>query len=692
MLHGISYFFIFARLTILIRIFSYIYRTKLIDHKAAELPKALMPNRKQKFIFTGNPQIVLLIRLLIVLIIMTVTRLLLYFFHPVLFPAVTLSKLAEYAVNGFRFDLIALLWANSFYFFLMILPFRFRRNYSFRIFSDSVFCISNTLLLIPNLADIAYFPFTLKRMTFDIFEYISIGEDTSNMMPRFLLDYWYLLLILIAMILLLIFVSVRIRISARYVMQKHIHYYLSQTISMILFATLAYIGIQGGIRPTYAGIQSASEYAPSSETALVLNSTYSLIQPASHLDIQKEQYFADESKMLKVFNAQKNYSVADSLGLIKPMLNKNILIIILESFSAENTGTAISGLKNQNISYTPFLDSLASKSLVFDGFANGKRSIEGIPAILASLPSWMPQDFITSDYSSNRFHSLASLLKTEDYSTSFFHGGQNGTMMFDTFCKAAGFDSYYGKNEYPDPSDFDGNWGIWDEPYLQYIAGMLNESPKPFVSAVFTLSSHHPYKIPEKYRKQFKKGPLKIQETIMYTDFSLQRFFESAARMPWFNNTIFVITSDHTSESLQPFYNSRVGQYNIPVIFYDPQVTTVPQNNSIIAQQTDIMPTLLDMLHYPKSFIAFGGSLLRDNEPRFSLSVLNGNYQLVQDKFALQTNLYQSNELYRYTTDPKLSYDIYGVEEKIVQQKTELLKSVIQQYNNRMIGNKLLID
>jgi len=650
-----------------------------------------MPNRKQKFIFTGNPQIVLIIRLLIVLLILTVTRLLLYFFHPVLFPGVTPSKIAYYAISGIRFDLIALLWANSFYFLLMILPFRFRRKYSFRIFSDSVFCISNSLLLIPDLADIAYYPFTLKRMTFDIFDYISIGEDTSNMMPRFLLDYWYLLVLLITMITLLVVVSIRIRISERYVMQKQFHYYFSQTVSMILFAALAFIGIWGGLRPVHAGIQPASKYAPSSETALVLNSSYTLIQPARILDIQKQKYFTDESKMLKIFNAQKNYSHSDSLGRMTPMLKKNIFIIILESFSAENTAASTPKFKNNSISYTPFLDNLATKSLVFDGFANGKRSIEGIPAILASLPSWMPQDYITSVYSSNKFMSLASILKAEGYTTSFFHGGQNGTMMFDTFCKAAGFDSYYGKSEYPDPADFDGNWGIWDEPYLQYIAGKLNEEREPFFSSVFTLSSHHPYQIPDKYSKQFKKGPLKIQETMMYTDYALQRFFESAARMPWFKNTIFVITSDHTSESLQPFYNNRIGQYNIPVIFFDPQ-DSVPQNKSIIAQQTDIMPTLLDMLHYTKPFIAFGGSLLRDNEPRFSLSVLNGNYQLIQDKFALLTDLEKSNELYQYTTDAKLSHNVSGINKEIELQQNNLLKSVMQQYNNRMIGNKLLIE
>jgi len=300
----------------------------------------------------------------------------------------------------------------------------------------------------------------------------------------------------------------------------------------------------------------------------------------------------------------------------------------------------------------------------------------------------MTEDFITSQYASGKFNSLASLLKTEGYNTSFFHGGKNGTMGFDAFCRSAGFDSYYGKNEYPNQADFDGHWGIWDEPYLQYIANTLNTTPQPFMSAVFTLSSHHPYKVPDKYKNKFRKGPLEIQEPIMYTDYALKKFFEKASTMPWFENTIFVITADHTSEAWQPFYKNRVGQYAIPIIFYEPQ-SNQSGHQGIIAQQTDIMPTILDMLHYPKPFVAFGGSLLRNNEPRFSLSYLNGNYQLIQDGYSWQTDHTISNALYNFKNDSLLTNDLYKSDKNTAAEKDLLLKAIIQQYNNRLIENKL---
>jgi len=644
----------------------------------------------QKLRYSGNPQTVLVLRLLLVLLLMVFTRLLIYFLHPSLFPGITPLKLIYYTFAGMRFDTVAILYTNALYIFMLVIPFRFRRKRPFSIITDIIFYTSNIILLIPNLADTAYYPFSLKRMTIDIFKYISTGDDTANMMPQFIRDYWYVLLLLLMSVFLLFFIARRIRISTRYVMQKNTHYYLSQTMVMLLFFALLVLGVRGGIQLKPIGILNASKYAPSQETAVVLNSAFTLMRSYGQEGLQKISFYTDEKELDGIFNPQKNYSSLDSLGKVIPMQKKNVFVIILESFSAEHIGALTHQQGNNKTDFTPFLDSLATKSIVYEGFANGKRSIEGIPAILASLPTWMTEDFITSQYATGKFNSLASLLKTEGYNTSFFHGGKNGTMGFDAFCKSAGFDTYYGKNEYPNQSDFDGNWGIWDEPYLQYIAGTLNTLPQPFMSAVFTLSSHHPYKVPGKYKNKFRKGPLEIQRTIMYTDYALKKFFEKASAMPWFQNTIFVITADHTSEAWQAFYKNRVGQYFIPVIFYEPQ-SEQSGHRGIVAQQTDIMPTILDMLHYPNPFIAFGGSLLRDKEPRFSLSYLNGNYQLIQDGYAWQTDHTVSEALYDFQNDSLLFIDLAKSQKNIADKKDTLLKAIIQQYNNRLIENKLSI-
>ncbi len=645
----------------------------------------------KKHNFSGSPHVVLVIRLLLVLALMIMTRLLIYFLHPSLFPGITPQKLLYYAFTGIRFDIVAVLYANIIYIFLMIMPFRIRSSSLYTIIADIIFYLSNIILLVPNLADTAYYPFSLKRMTIDIFSYISTGDDTANMMPQFIRDFWYVFLLWMTSIFLLVYIARRIRVSNKIVRNKQNKYYLFQSLAMIFMIALTVLGVRGGLQLKPIGILDASEYAPSQETPVVLNSAFTLMRSYGQEGIKRVNFYTDEKEMTDIFNVEKNYSSLDSLGHVIPMQKKNVFVIILESFSAEHIGALSHQKGNSKSDFTPFLDSLIGKSIVYEGFANGKRSIEGIPAVLASLPTWMAEDFITSQYASDKFNSLASLLKAEGYNTSFFHGGKNGTMGFDAFCRSAGFDNYYGKNEYPQPEDFDGHWGIWDEPYLQYIANTLNTKPEPFMGAVFTLSSHHPYKVPEKYKNKFRKGPLEIQQTIMYSDYALQKFFEKAATMPWFKNTIFVITADHTSEAWQAFYKNRVGQYFIPIIFYEPQNNNTARKD-IIAQQTDIMPTLLDMLHYPKPFVAFGGSLLRNNEPRFDLSYLNGNYQLISNGYAWQTDYNASKSLYNFVNDSLLTKNVFTSQGNFAAEKDKLLKSVIQQYNNRIIENKLTIQ
>ena len=201
--------------------------------------------------------------------------------------------------------------------------------------------------------------------------------------------------------------------------------------------------------------------------------------------------------------------------------------------------------------YTPFLDSLMGHSKSFTyAIANGRKSIDGLPSVISSIPS-LGVPYFLSPYSGNRINSLASLLGAEGYHTSFFHGAPNGSMGFNAFMNLAGVDHYYGMDEYGNADDFDGLWGIWDEPFLQFYADKLNTFPEPFMSSFFSVSSHHPFEIPDEYEDRFEGGPLPIHRCIQYTDFALKRFFEKASTMPWYKNTLFVITADHTSSNIQ---------------------------------------------------------------------------------------------------------------------------------------------
>ena len=104
------------------------------------------------------------------------------------------------------------------------------------------------------------------------------------------------------------------------------------------------------------------------------------------------------------------------------------------------------------------------------------------------------------------------LLQKEGYHTSFFHGAKNGSMYFDQFMRTAGVKEFFGLNEYPNQDDYDGTWGIWDEPMLQWMSSKLNGFKQPFFSSIFSLTSHHPFVVPVKYRDQFPKGSVEVIE------------------------------------------------------------------------------------------------------------------------------------------------------------------------------------
>jgi len=97
--------------------------------------------------------------------------------------------------------------------------------------------------------------------------------------------------------------------------------------------------------------------------------------------------------------------------------------------------------------------------------------------------------------------------------------------------------------QYPRPNESDGHWGIPDEPYLHYFADQLNETPQPFCKVVFTLSSHHPYFVPEHYKSVLPRGTMPIHQAVAYSDLSLKKFFEMVKSSKWYNNTIFLITA-----------------------------------------------------------------------------------------------------------------------------------------------------
>ncbi len=591
------------------------------------------------------------------------------------FKNLTISHLWRIFIGGSRFDWVVIIIGNALLILLFLLPLSLIKHRKvFFILSYFSFVIVQLMLLL-NLADIPYYTFIHKRSTFDLFFQLAGQTDVLKQIPAYWRDYWYFFLLFFV----LIFVNHRIYRRLINHLKEQPHFVFSNLKNIFIYSIvvigtigLSVISIRGGLQRIPLDIVDAGFYAESEHTALVLNTPFSIIKSLEQKKLHTYHFF-DDTENTQYLHQVKHYS-------FEAMRKKNIVIIILESFSKEYTA-----LGNRK-SYTPFLDSLMQHSIVFENcWSNGTKSIEGIPAILSSMPSWMDNPFINSLYCNNKTFSLPVLLKRENYFSVFFHGGVNGTMNFDAYAKQAGFDKYFGKNEYANNKNFDGFWGVWDEPFLQFVAQKLTQFPQPFLVSIFTLSSHHPFNVPDKYKDILPKGSLPIHKCIAYTDWALRKFFQTIQQEQWYKNSVFILTADHTGMSEDPYFSSIVGRYQIPLLIFDTQNPN-PQIEKNVIQQIDILPTLLYLLKYPHSFFSFGNNYYDRKINHWALFYEGGNYYLANDSvihffkhLSYQKSLDYRNQSIKETT-------LQTFQQK---QCEELLKRIIQSYNNRLVNNNI---
>lgn len=591
-------------------------------------------------------------------------------------------------IYALRFDMSAIAFIYSPFIILSVIPFHLKSAGYYQKSLGFLFHLSNTIALVLNCIDIEYFKFTLKRTTSDIFVLVGFGKDFVSLIPQFAFDFWYVLVICASLLFLSAVLYKRTAV-ARHPLQNIQKFYAIETLVFFFFSAAFVLGARGGLQLRPVNIINANEYTHPRNIPLVLNTPFTVIKTIFEESIRETKYFPDAG-------LDKFYSPVHHYRRKEDFKKLNVVLIIMESFSNEYIGFMHPEVKSKDTVHrvftcTPFLDSLAGHSLVFDRcYANGKKSIEGVPAIVAALPSLMNNPFISSSYSANKINSLASILRQEGYQASFFHGGTNGTMGFDAFSSAAGFDKYFGRYEYNNDADYDGHWGIYDEEFFQYFAGNLDKTQEPFLGCFFSLSSHHPFTIPEKYGSAFKEGKLKIHKSIQYADLSLRKFFETASKSKWFDNTLFIITSDHTSTTTLPFYNSPAGVYSIPLMFYSPGRIS-PGLSHKITQQTDIMPSALDFLNYGKEFIAFGQSALSPDSPGFSVSYINNIYQIITEDHVLQFDGEETAGLYRFKNGLLVKNNILAADSFQVKTVEQKLRAIIQSYNHRLINNKLVV-
>jgi phosphoglycerol transferase MdoB-like AlkP superfamily enzyme len=652
---------------------------------------------------SSSPVLALLWNLLVVYIAYTVCRIVFLALNWSLYSGtLTLSHGLELFGAGLLFDTPAILYTNAIILLMFLLPLHWKEHPAFYRVARWIYTVVNSIAVYMNLMDCVYFPFTGKRTTASVFAEFS-NESTGEMMKIFggqFLSHWYL--VLLAALVTWAFWKL-FRPDSKSATPKRgqlTRYYIIQTLALLLAIPLCIGAIRGGFtkatRPIT--ISNANQYVNRpAETGIVLNTPFSIFRTLKKTPFVVPNYMSDEeATALYTPLHQPNDSTA--------FTPRNVVVLILESYSKQHIGFYNKTLRGGTYKgFTPFLDSLITAGAMTYkySYANGRKSIEGMPSVLSSLPNFVEPLFLTPA-SLNAMSGLARELgENKGYATAFFHGAQNGSMGFQAFARATGFQRYYGRNEFNDDpnfngdEDFDGTWAIWDEEFFQFFAQQMGKMQQPFMTALFSASSHDPFVVPEKYNGRFPQGERPLQQCIAYTDYALKRFFETASRQPWFKNTLFVITADHVSQQIDPFYCTSLGNFSVPIILYAPGDPSLHgYDEERVVEQIDIMPTVLSYLHYDKPYIAFGNDMMNQQQDGFALHWLPeaSSYEFVMGDYALQFDGKQVTSAYAFRTDSTFTHNVLGtMPPATLDHMQRMMKSIIQQYMQRMTTDNLVV-
>lgn len=504
---------------------------------------------------------------------------------------------------GLRFDSAVVIPLVYLFLLVLLIPIK-----SMRFLLAVALTLGHGLLLLGNFVDIELVNFMGRRFTKSTLFLAGEGQTGS------LLQYTFLASMTVLGLSLFFILSYwglgKINSSL------HKAAFKNKLILMLSLLPMVVIAARGGLQYKPISFVDAKILPQPYSHHLILNTSFTFLKSFGKGSFQKEKHFSPNQLLDYLNPAQttRKKKAPNASGY-------NLVIFIVESLSKEY-------LSPQR---TPFLTSLMKEGVYFDkAYANGRRSIEGIASILAGIPALMDEPFLNSEFATNEFVGLGQLFKKQNYHTSFFHGATNGTMRFDVFTKASGFDHYFGKNEFPDQSLNDGFWGIYDEPFLQFACQNMTQFPQPFASVVFTLSSHQPYKFPSDFPVRDEKIP--ILKTIQYVDFSLEKYMACAQKQPWFEKTIFVFVADHTGPATDEDNSNFEQKFEIPILFYSKNIEILDGlDTDQYAQQIDLLPTFNDLFKLRLGYTNHLARTLFHKGPKTIALYTDSHYELVGD-------------------------------------------------------------
>ena len=576
--------------------------------------------KRKKLNWLGMPATKLVFRILMALLLFSVSRWLVYLFNTEYFHHLTLSQAMRLYVTGLRFDLVVVAYANALMILYFCLPFKFIYNKVLQQAINVYYVVVNAFIILLNMVDVVYFGYYGRQISERLFTDIQVFKEALKPIARLMLiDYWHILVLTVLFVLVLVVVSKRTLLILD---EKEPPHPLMQWGTLLVFAILTPIAARGGIQSKPIDMTTALKYADSQSLSIVVNTPFTIIKSATGLEVQQHQYSGlEDIDFTPIHNTTAaNRFVADSLGY-----TPNLVFVVLDGIGQEVVGYYN---PNQRHPLTPFLDTLLAQSLAFDGRANGHRAVEALPALFSGIPPLTEVIFRTSTGISNPSGHLGYLLKQKGYTLTLSRS-KGATSAIDTLGRPLAAVVY--------PS-------------------FTNDVTLPKESYLWS----------------------SFEKNVYRTDDALRAFFEEAATKPWFDSTLFVITADHANtEHYLPEYSNLWGMYAIPVAFHWP-TQIMPRHCDELAQQIDLNGSILSAMGFNDTVFSFGRNLFDSLTTPSFIAYINQTYQYSDGQYLIQSDGINTIGVFNIKRDRQLNDNL--IDRIQCEDIAMIMKKTIQEY------------
>lgn len=632
-------------------------------------------------------------RILLLYVVLTLCRLLFYIYNSAIIGPIAISEIGGLFRGSLMFDNVSILYANAIFILLSLVPLHLRERGWWQSIMYWYYVIVNSVLIVGlNIADSIYFRYAHKRFTADDL-FFAENDNSLQLALKFAAENWYMVLAGVVLIVMLAVCYGRKQKPQN--ITSGVWYYLISMLVLVLAAGLSIGGIRGGFTKMTRPItlSNATLYTPDNMRAtMILSNPFCVLRTmGSSGKLHYERYFEPE-ELTKLYSP-KHYPQGEVRQT--ELTGRNVVIFVMESFSAEHSALLSPNLykDEQQKGYTPFLDSLMRQSYTFfNMYSNGKRSIQALPAVWSSIPSFK-SSFVSMPQAMAPMKAMPALFADEGYRTMFFCGSNHGSMGFGAYARQVGVEELFSREDYEKVhgrEDFDGYWGIWDEEFMQYMGEELSRSPQPFFSTMFTLTSHHPFVVPERYEGKFPEGKTAVHKCVGYVDEAFRRFFARYENEEWFRNTVFVFVADHvSSEKFSEEFRHSPGDYRIFGFMYAPDSALFGEHRAVISQ-IDIMPTLFGLMGYDKPYFAFGRDVFGEHrDVPMAVNYDNNLFQAITADYLITFDEKSIVGVYA-KDDVEHSHNLVGeVDVEVVERD---LKAFIQSYYTHVEAKDYLAD